>query len=185
MVRIIEAQGALLDEAEKLIKKVFPWMDLSEQITFWAYRRRSKSFVCVLMRLCGVSSLSTIWVAVNDNGDVCGTTGFYTTPKDKTEASWLSWFCVDPKQRGLGIGKILLNFSIDKARESNKRFLRLYTSDDPNEAAAQGLYEKHGFKIIKKKKYISHTILYRELILSRRSLRQGLVFNTLYQNTYE
>jgi len=165
MIKIIEAQGVLFDKAEKLIKVVFPWMDLSEKMSFWIYRHQRNPIARTLMRLTGISSLSSIWVAVNEDGDVCGTTGLYACIKDKNEAAWLSWFCVHPMQRGQGIGKKLIEFSIDKARASNKKFLRLYTSDDPNEAEAQSLYEKYGFKIVKEERLRDYTVIYRELRL--------------------
>ena len=165
MVEIIEAKGALLDKVEKLVAKVFPWRDIPERMSFWVYRRQNNPFVRVLMRLGGVSSILNIWAAINCEGEVCGTTGFYMNKNDEHEAVWLSWFCVDPRQRGQGIGKKLIEFSIDKARELGKDFLRLYTSDHSSEMEAQGLYEKYGLKVFKKKKYGSDTYLYRELNL--------------------
>ncbi|MFN3483771.1 MAG: hypothetical protein ACK4YX_12200, partial [Rhabdaerophilum calidifontis] len=36
-----------------------------------------------------------------------------------------------------------------EARASGRRFLRLYTSTDPNEAAAQGLYEAYGLRVVR------------------------------------
>ena len=165
MIKIAEASGVLLDKAEELIKKTFPWMSLLERMSFWAYRRQHNPLVRLLMRLSGVSSLSNTWVAINEDEEVCGTIGLYVYSKDKSEASWLSWFCVDEEQRGKGIGKILLEFSISEAKRSGKRFLRLYTSDDPSEATAQELYEKYGFKIFKQVKYTYGVYLYRELKL--------------------
>ena len=136
-IQIIEASdGPGIDKVEQTVKAIFPSMDFVERWCFWAYRRRGNPCVRVLMRLGGISSLINLWVAVDETGAVCGTTGLYTTPQDEHEAAWLSWFCVDPKHRGQGIGKLLIEFSIEEARAANKKFLRLYTSDDENEAAA-------------------------------------------------
>ena len=165
MVEIVEARGVLLDEVERLVAKVFPWRNIPERMSFWVYRRQNNPFVRMLMRIGGVSTIPNIWAAINSGGKVCGTTGLYVYKKDEHEAVWLSWFCVDPEQRGHGIGKKLIEFSIEKARECGKGFLRLYTTDHPSEAAAQGLYEKYGFVIFKKKKHGSDTYLYRELNL--------------------
>lgn len=165
MVQIVEAHGVLLDDVEKLVAKVFPWRDLPERMSFWAYRRQGNSLVRMLMRLYGVSSFINIWAAVKNGGKVCGTTGLYLDKKDEHEAVWLSWFCVDPVQRRQGIGKMLIEFSIEKAKESGKDYLRLYTSDHSSEAAAQGLYEKYGLVVFRKEKYESDTYLYRELNL--------------------
>ena len=165
MIKIIEADGVVLDGVKKLVDKVFVWQDLPERMTFWVYKRQNNPFVRLLMQIGGVSSIGTIWAAVNEGGDVCGTTGLYMYKKDEKEAVWLCWFCVDPEYRGQGIGKNLLEFSIEKAKESGKAFLRLYTSDDPSEAAAQGLYEKYGLAVVKTQKHGSTTYLYRELKL--------------------
>ena len=119
------------------------------------------------MNMFGISSLLHFWVAINDNKEVYGTTGLYTYKKDENEAVWLSWFCVDPAQRGKGIGKQLIEYSIDMAKKYNKKYFRLYTSNDPNEQAAQNLYEKYGFKIVKTKKKHVYTEIYRELELSK------------------
>ena len=98
------------------------------------------------------ASLLKYWVAVNNNGDVCGICGLYTYKNDEHEAVWLGWFCVSQNLRGQGIGQKLIEYSIAEARKYNKKYFRLYTSTDPNEAAAQSLYEKYGFKVVKQEK---------------------------------
>ena len=165
MVEIVEAHGVLLYEAERLVANVFPRRNIPERMSFWVYRRQNNPIVRMLMCIGGVSSIPNIWAAINSDGEVCGITGLYVYKKDEHEAVWLSWLCVDPKQRGYGIGKMLIEFSIEKAKQSGKDFLRLYTSNHPSEAAAQGLYEKYGLLVFKKKKYGSDTYLYRELNL--------------------
>jgi len=93
-----------------------------------------------------ITSLSD-WVALDADNRVIGTVGVYTYRKDSNEAYWLSWFCVDSGFRGNGIGKKLLQFAIQLARQAGKKYLRLYTSTHPSEATAQSLYEKSGFQI--------------------------------------
>lgn len=165
MIQIIKAKGGLLDQAEQLVREVFPWMSISERMSFRLYKKPHTRLTKLLLRMGGISSLSSMWVAVNENNEVCGTTGLYENTKDNDEAVWLSWFCVSPKLRGQGIGKQLLEFSISMAKNSGKKFLRLYTSDDANEIEAQGLYEKYGLKIVKEKQHTSHKTIYRELKL--------------------
>ena len=165
MIKVIEAEGALLDQAEALVKRVFPHRDFAERMSFWAYRRQGNSLVQRGMRLFGVSKFLRYWVAVTDQGKVGGIVGLYTTPGTEHEAVWLSWFCVDPAQRGQGIGGQLIEFAIAQAKATGKKILRLYTSNDPNEAAAQVLYEKYGFKITKEEKRFSYVTYYRTLPL--------------------
>lgn len=117
------------------------------------------------------------WAALDDKGKVHGIVGLYTLSYDENEAYWLGWYLVGPKSRGRGIGKMLLNFIITKARKDGKKYLRLYTSRDPNEKKANEIYDKLGFtpikskkinKIIADKKFRAFTknLVYKELKLS-------------------
>jgi len=167
MIEIVEIniKGASFDEAEKVIRSVFTSMSFSERVSFWVYRHKENYFVKKMMRLFGIASLMNVWVAKDKNDEICGTTGLYTCCKDEEEAIWLSWFCVAPNKRGQGIGKRLIEFSIEKAKEHNKKYFRLYTSNDPNEATAQILYEKYGFVKTREVKHKTWVEINRELKL--------------------
>jgi GNAT superfamily N-acetyltransferase len=122
------------------------------------------------MAACGVSDFVGFWVATDgETRHVLGTTGLYVYNRDTSEAVWLAWFCVAPAARGHGIGSRLLDFSIDEARRTNRRYLRLYTSDDEREAAAQPLYESRGLRAVRKRWRLLYTEIYRELSLEPRS----------------
>jgi len=155
----------MIPHAKALVARVFPHQDLTERMSFWAYRYKDNPAAKVLLKLSGYTSLLKYWVALDENDKVCGTTGLYSEKNDFHEAIWLSWFCVDPDMRGRGIGKQLIEFSIETARGYKKKYLRLYTSDDPNEAAAQFLYEKYGFNIVRTEKKRGYTLMYRERAL--------------------
>ena len=162
MAQIIELERHMIPQAKALVARVFPYQGLTERLSFWAYKHHGSPLMKMLLKLYGGMDVYRYWVAVNENGDIVGTTGLYSENQDCHEALWLSWFCVAPEARGQGIGKQLIEFSIEKARGYNKKYLRLYTSDDPNEAAAQVLYEKYGFKVVGTKKKRRYTLLYRE-----------------------
>jgi GNAT superfamily N-acetyltransferase len=117
------------------------------------------------------------WVALDSNKKVHGIVGLYTLSYDEKEAYWLGWYLVDPKSRGKGIGKLLLESIIKKSKKQGKKYLRLYTSNDPNEKRANEIYDKLGFtpiksekinKIIADKKFRAFTknLVYKELKLS-------------------
>ena len=162
VIKIVELDDILIKKAARLVTEVFPSRNLPERLSFWVYKRRNNPFVRLIsFYWC----LLNYWAAVNDNGDVCGICGLYTYKKDEREAVWLGWFCVDPNHRGRGIGKKLIEFSIVEARKHNKKYFRLYTSTDPNEAAAQNLYEKYGFKITRREQNRSGARIFRELKL--------------------
>ncbi|MFH0889701.1 MAG: GNAT family N-acetyltransferase [Candidatus Aenigmatarchaeota archaeon] len=83
------------------------------------------------------------WVA-SKKTRVAGIVGLYSYEKDK-DALWVGWFGVSPRYRGQEIGKRLLDYVIKKAEKGDKRYLRLWTSTDPNEQLAHVMYEKRGF----------------------------------------
>ncbi len=65
-----------------------------------------------------------------------------------------------------GIGQALTDHTVSRARNAGFSRIRLYTSTDPNEAAAQLLYEKNGFKEIRRKKGMFTTTIFREKTLN-------------------
>jgi GNAT superfamily N-acetyltransferase len=105
------------------------------------------------------------WVTTDETGKVIGTTGLYSRREDAGEAVWIGWMCVDSLYRGKGVGKALLEFTITEAKAQRIPFLRLYTSDHPNEEAAQGLYERHNLKIVARFPEGKWTIFHREMRL--------------------
>jgi len=86
-----------------------------------------------------------------DKEKVIGVTGSYESLKDKDEADWLGWTCINCKYQGKGIGKKLVEFIIKKSKKNqNKKFLRVYTNIDK-----AGFYEKLGFIKFKPEKKIN------------------------------
>ena len=163
MIRIVELEHDRIPEAKALVKRIFLWQDFTERMSFWVYKHHSNPIVRAMLG--GSMEVFRYWVALDENDKICGTTGLYSEKADFHEAIWLSWFCVDPDVRGKGIGKQLIEFSIETARGYGKKYLRLYTSDDPNEAAAQFLYEKYGFKLTRNEQKMGYVLFYRELEL--------------------
>jgi GNAT superfamily N-acetyltransferase len=112
------------------------------------------------------------WIALDSNGNVVGTTGFYALKYDENEAYWLGWYCVDKNLRGMGVGRKLLKFIINEAKKNGKKWLRLYTSKDPNEKRANEIYDKVGFKPIKSK-------MINDLINDKYEFTKNLVYKEL------
>lgn len=53
---------------------------------------------------------------------------------------------VDPQHQGKGLGRALLQHSIERARSSGMRMMMVETGDDPGHAPARHLYEGSGFE---------------------------------------
>ncbi|MGD9649671.1 MAG: GNAT family N-acetyltransferase [Dongiaceae bacterium] len=86
------------------------------------------------------------WV-LQDNGRVCGVMGLMEMKADSETTDWLNWFCVSPAYRKRGYRRILLERAAEISKSRNKKHLKLWTSNAPNEKDAQYLYEKMGFHI--------------------------------------
>ncbi len=165
MIRITPISKDTIKDAKKLVNQVFRFQSPAERLFFFAFSQKTNRFIRSITRLFGVNDIINFWVALSEKKDIFGTTGLYRYNKDKYEALWLAWFCVAPEARGKGIGKTLLAFSIREARKAGVRYLRLYTSDDPNERDAQFLYEKFGLKETERQRKLFYTKIYRELDL--------------------
>lgn len=103
----------------------------------------------------------------NPSEKIIGVTGWYTQNVDTKDVIWLGWYCLHPAERGNGFGKEILLWTLDQVRRKGYKIMKLYTSTDPNEATAQVLYEKLGFKIIGEElqKGDTYKTLYRECAL--------------------
>jgi len=75
----------------------------------------------------------------------------YTEPNDTPYNCWLGWFCLDEEIRGMGYGKEVLSFAMQKAKESGYKTMSLYCYDDEEFIPALTLYEKFGFSKYKRK----------------------------------
>lgn len=131
-----------VEEALSVVLKIFPYEDEQEvRDAFMASLDKSKyEWFWEKFNLTRFQYFAGVI-----DGKIIGTTGIYCHISDKNEANWVGWMCVLPEYRGRGLGKALLQFCIDRTREEGKPYLRLYTSDEPNERIAQKLYEKAGF----------------------------------------
>lgn len=73
-----------------------------------------------------------------------GVTGFYPDKYDRRDLLWINWLFVDAAHRGQGIGRALLDFTLERARSMNCRKIYLDTTSDAV-AAATRLYTMNGF----------------------------------------
>jgi len=79
--------------------------------------------------------------------EIIGLTGIYSEEGDSDDMCWLGWFCIDKEYRRQGLSKKLLDFSIERAKQLNKKYLHLYTYDSREYIPAMKLYEKYHFII--------------------------------------
>ena len=160
-----------LSSAIELANLVFPYQKLLERADL-AFRLSLTSgwIPKLILRLASVAE-ARYWVALNEDGDVIGVTGLYKYLKDRDDSLWLGWTCVSPIARGNGIGGQLVDFAIAKARSEGKKFLKLYTSNHPNEATAQYLYERRGLQVVSERELQGSNFkrIYRELDLKTRN----------------
>lgn len=70
-----------------------------------------------------------------------GVTGVYEIP-EYLDTAWLSWFGIKKEYRKMGYGKQILDYTIEKAKALNKKYLRLYTFEIWN-SEAQSFYKRN------------------------------------------
>ncbi|MCG2698377.1 GNAT family N-acetyltransferase [Candidatus Parcubacteria bacterium] len=150
MIKVIPLEKKYLIKASKLADSIFPNEEIPPSKAFEISLDKEK-FDNFIKSKNDVKTLE-YFVAIDENDSVIGTSGLYSLNSDYKDTYWLGWYCVHQDYRGKGIGKILLDCSIKKARKRGKKFLSLYTSTNPNETAAQKVYEKNGFYITGQKK---------------------------------
>lgn len=90
------------------------------------------------------------FVAVGPNNEVLGGIGLYRAEAYGEKGIWIDWFFVERNTRGSGIGRALLQHAFDIAEKLREKNILLYTSNFTEEAAAQILYAKFGFKEIQR-----------------------------------
>lgn len=159
---IVPCSNETMAQAEALVHSVFPWMTPLERMSFVTIKRPDSFLGRLIRRVAGVKSLVAFDAYLDDKNSVRGTTGLYCYEKDAHEAVWVAWFCVDPAARGQGIGQALIDHTVKRARKAGFNKVRLYTSSDPNEEAAQRLYEKNGFKEVRRERKLFTTLIFRE-----------------------
>lgn len=84
------------------------------------------------------------YFVVELNGEVLGGCGIYLSPGLPEKHAELVRFFLDPKARGYGIGKTLMNKCEDLAKQLGYDFL--YLESFPDMKAAIHLYETFGYK---------------------------------------
>lgn len=167
MLAYLPLSSENINEATKLVKSVFP-DDFNGQEGIDAYnssldKEKYKSFFDDHH----LETLEYFVVKNSSSENIIGVTGLYTRNIDTQDIIWLGWYCLSAQERGKGFGREILEWTMNIAREKGYTKMKLYTSTDPNEATAQILYEKLGFKIVGEelKEGESHKTLYRECLL--------------------
>ena len=88
---------------------------------------------------------STYWIA-EENGIMLGGCGVYPTNGLPDGCAELVKFYLSAESRGKGIGKVLMEKSINSAKDLG--YKQLYLESFPELGKAVGMYEKAGFKYL-------------------------------------
>lgn len=152
-MKIVPLSEENLEETIRMAHKVFPLDAASDNPPERGFRKSLSNEANIKSWKGPEHVLSGLnyWVLLDDETDkVIGVTGLYSFKENPGEV-WLAWYCIDPEVRGKGLGRKLLEWTMAKAKEEGYSVFRLYTSTDPNEAAAQKLYDSVGLKITEEK----------------------------------
>jgi ribosomal protein S18 acetylase RimI-like enzyme len=89
------------------------------------------------------------WIAEKDGENI----GCVFLVKESNQVARLRLLIVDPKARGLGVGKRLVDECTRFARQAGYKKIVLWTNNVL--VAARGIYEKAGYKLVKAEKHHS------------------------------
>ncbi|MDX9848246.1 MAG: GNAT family N-acetyltransferase [Tenuifilaceae bacterium] len=92
---------------------------------------------------------SILWV-LSVNKQPLGCCGIYPTPGLESDCAELVKFYISSKARGQGFGQLLMEKTIESAREFG--FKKIYLESMPQFAKAVSIYKKQGFT------YLSHSL---------------------------
>lgn len=133
------------DETLKLLNKVFKTFTEEENPFVWYKVSLDPGKHADFMKTKGVRDVRYFSVIDKANKKVIGATGLYHLLRETPETVWLGFYCLDEKYRGQGIGKKILEWTVDKARNEGNTLLKLYTSPNEELEKAQEIYKKFGF----------------------------------------
>ncbi len=154
MFHLVRLSHNNLETAVAIVKTCFEHLSQTTALPERALRAALEpDFARSFQDMDGVLSRD-FWLA-EENGAGCGVIGLMEREEDTIDTDWLNWFCILPMYRGKGYGRFMLENMVTESSERKKKFLRLWTTDSPNELEAQYLYEKMGFVVTSQEPYVS------------------------------
>lgn len=164
-IEIVPLSKDTIQEGLFLLQKVFHTFMGEEDPYYWfkVSLEPEKNKKVMLKR--GVSEVRYFIVKDKTNNKIIGTTGLYHLTKDPKDTVWLGFYCLDSEYRGRGLGKEVLQWTIEKAKKEGNTTLCLYTTPNGDLAVAQVIYDKFGFITTKTEEKDGETIIYKELKL--------------------
>jgi GNAT superfamily N-acetyltransferase len=152
-----------LEEALALVSKIFPEYlgDIREAYEVSLKKDKTDPYWIT-------DRILDYWVVIdNETEKIVATTGFYQLTEHSVDEIWMGWYGVDPEERGNGLGRKVLEWTVAEARRRGYECFRLWTTDDAGEVAANKLYDSVGLNIYKKEfiEKEGYTKFYRELKL--------------------
>lgn len=132
-------------------KKVFPKDSRNHRLPERAYRY-SLNLKRAPKEVREEHRLMIYYLIYNQEKEVIGITGLYQCVDDPEDTYWLGWYGVIPEFRSKRYGTVILEFTEQLVIERQGTVLKLWTTEEPDEAAAQFVFEKMNYKIVERTK---------------------------------
>jgi GNAT superfamily N-acetyltransferase len=161
--QIVPVSAKNIEEALALLQKVFITFTDEEDPYLWFKLSIEPEKNQKLMLEKGVRDIR--YFAVLDDKKIIGTTGLYHLVRDPNNTVWLGFYCLDESYRGKGLGRKILQWTVDKAKTEGNKMMQLYTSPNPGLETAEQVYKKFGFKVTKTEEKAGEKTIYMELQL--------------------
>ena len=163
-IEIVPVTDKTIGEALSLVHRIFPHPSEEEDPDLWFKMSLEPENYSEQMRENGARDVRYFVAVDKKTNKVVGTTGLYHLNEDPPGTIWLGWYCVDPEFRRRGIGRSILQWTIDKARSEGESTLRLYTPPE-EDVDAQIVYDKFGFETTGTEQKAGYSIAYKQLKL--------------------
>lgn len=164
LIEIVPISHKNIHESLALLQKVFTTFTDEEDPYLWFKVSVEPDKHQDLMKEKGVRDIR-YFAVLNKENKIIGTTGLYHLTKDPENTVWLGFYCLDADYRGQGLGRKILQWTLDQAKAEGNTTMLLYTSPNPGLDDAQKVYEKFGFVTTNKEVKNGEVTLYMKLKL--------------------
>lgn len=149
MIKILPLSSKYLAEAGILVDNIFPNNEVLPSVGL-AASVYDEVRIKINLDYSGNFNWFKYWIATDESSrKIVGIVGLYEQEPDEIDSCWLGWYGVHSDFRNKGIGAKLLTHAIQEAKILDKKFLRVYTSNNSSRTKAQAIYKSFGFKPMK------------------------------------
>lgn len=158
-LKTVPLHSSNLLDAQNLLDEIFGNLYKRDKMVLSASLKKESN-----KRFLDREGIEDLWyellIAPNSN-EIIGITGIYSEIGEEDKMCWLGWFGIAEPYRKKGFGRILLEYTCNRAKLMNKQIISVYTTDASKYQDAITLYKKSGFDLYDR---VGRTIFFRKAL---------------------